>query len=78
MNYREINPVYSSVIYASTKFLQALAFDTIWRRQVEGRENIPPLGTPVIFAANHRSLSDPSNVGSCVPYPIFFFAKEEN
>ncbi len=77
MNFRDINPVYSPWLYASTKWLQSTAFDVLWRRHVEGKEHIPPFGTPVIFAANHRSLSDPSNVGSCVPYPIFYFAKEE-
>lgn len=76
-NYHAINPVYSPLIYSVSKNLQSLAFNTLWRRHVTGRENIPPFGTPVIFAANHRSLSDPPNVGSCVPYPIFFFAKEE-
>ena len=77
MNFRDVNPVYSPVLYAIGKAVQSFAFDTIWRRRVRGQENIPPFGTPVIFAANHRSLSDPSNVGSAVPYPIFYFAKEE-
>jgi 1-acyl-sn-glycerol-3-phosphate acyltransferase len=77
MNFRDVNPVYSPTLYFIGKNLQALAFRLIWRRKVSGLENVPPLGTPVIFAANHRSLSDPSNVGSSLPYPIFYFAKEE-
>ncbi len=77
MNFREVNPVYSPLLYALGKGVQSLAFNVLWRRRVQGREHIPPFGTPVIFAANHRSLSDPSNVGSAVPYPIFYFAKEE-
>jgi 1-acyl-sn-glycerol-3-phosphate acyltransferase len=77
MNYRDVNPLYSSVLYAIGKIVQAIAFRLIWRRKVRGLENVPPFGTPVIFAANHRSLSDPSNVGSCLSYPIFYFAKEE-
>ena len=77
MNFRDVNPVYSPVLYAIGKAVQAAVFNLIWRRTTRGLENVPPFGTPVIFAANHRSLTDPSNVGSCVPYPIFYFAKEE-
>ncbi len=77
MDFREINPVYSPTLYFLVKELQKLSFNTIWRRRVYGKENIPPFGTPTIFAANHRSLSDPPDVGTCVPYPIFYFAKEE-
>ena len=77
MNFKDVNPVYSPTLYALGKNLQSMAFRLFWRRQVRGLENVPPFGTPVIFAANHRSLTDPSNVGSCLPYPIFYFAKEE-
>ncbi len=77
MRYRDVNPVYSAVLYAIGKAVQSFFFNTLWRRQVSGQEHIPPMGTAVIFASNHRSLSDPSNVGSTVPYPIFYFAKEE-
>jgi 1-acyl-sn-glycerol-3-phosphate acyltransferase len=77
MNYRDVNPVYSSVLYAIGKTVQSTAFRVIWRRKAYGLENIPPIGTATIFAANHRSLSDPGNAGSCVPYPLFYFAKEE-
>jgi 1-acyl-sn-glycerol-3-phosphate acyltransferase len=77
INFREVNPVYSAFLYAFGKNAQAAAFKLLWRRKVRGLENVPSFGTPVIFAANHRSLTDPSNVGSCLPYPIFYFAKEE-
>jgi len=77
MNFRDVNPVYSPILYSIGKHVQSTAFRLLWRRKIYGVENIPPFGTPVIFAANHRSLTDPSNVGSCVPYPIFYFAKEE-
>jgi len=77
INFRDVNPVYSPVLYSVGKNLQAMAFRLLWRRKARGLENVPPFGTPVIFAANHRSLTDPSNVGSCLPYPIFYFAKEE-
>jgi 1-acyl-sn-glycerol-3-phosphate acyltransferase len=77
MNFRDINPFYSPVLYAVGKSVQAAAFRILWRRTAHGLEHVPPFGTAVIFAANHRSLTDPSNVGSCLPYPIFYFAKEE-
>jgi 1-acyl-sn-glycerol-3-phosphate acyltransferase len=77
MNFRDVNPVYSDVLYGIGKIIQKTAFSVIWRRKVRGLENVPPFGTPVIFAANHRSLTDPGNAGSCLPYPIFYFAKEE-
>src|ERR1700682_1420579 len=77
MNFRDVNPVYNPLLYFIGKNLQALAFRIIWRRKVRGLENVPPFGTPVIFAANHRSLTDPSHVGSSLPYPIFYFVKEE-
>ncbi len=77
MNFKDVNPVYSPTLYFIGKHMQKFVFQTLWRRRVLGAENIPPFGTPVIFAANHRSLTDPSNIGSAVPYPIFYFAKEE-
>ncbi len=77
INFRDVNPVYSPLLYSVGKNLQAMAFKLLWRRKVQGLENVPPFGTPVIFAGNHRSLTDPSNVGSSLPYPIFYFAKEE-
>jgi len=77
MNFRDVNPVFSSTLYAIGKAVQSIVLNVVWRRRAYGQENIPPLGTPVIFAANHRSFTDPGNAGSCVPYPIFYFAKEE-
>jgi len=77
VDFRAVNPVYSPLLYTVGKNLQSAAFQVLWRRRVRGLENVPPLGTPAIFAANHRSLTDPSNVGSALPYPIFYFAKEE-
>jgi len=77
VNFRDVNPVYSPFLYWFAKNIQAMAYRTLWRRKIHGLEHVPPFGTPTIFAANHRSLSDPSDVGSCLPYPIFYFAKEE-
>lgn len=71
------NPYYSPVLYFLGQRISGLLFDTLWRRKVKGRVHIPPFGEGVIFAANHRSLADPNLVGSAVPYPIHYFAKEE-
>jgi len=73
----DANPHFSPILYFLGKIFTATSFDVIWRRQVIGKENIPPFGNPVIFAANHRSLADPNLVGSAVPYAIHYFAKEE-
>lgn len=73
----EANPYFNGLLYFIGQTFSHLIFNTIWRRRVFGRENIPPPGTPVIFAANHRSNADPNLVGSMVPYPIHYFAKEE-
>ncbi len=72
-----VNPYFNPAFYAIGKLISGTMFDVIWRRRVFGTEHIPPSGTPVIFAANHRSLADPNLVGSAVPYPIHYFAKEE-
>lgn len=73
----EANPLFSSGLYWIGKQISGRMFDIVWRRRVFGRENIPPAGTSVIFAANHRSLADPNLVGSAIPYPIHYFAKAE-
>jgi len=73
----DANPYFNPFLYFIGKMVTKYSFNTIWRRQSFGREHIPPAGTPVIFAANHRSLADPNLVGTVVPYPIHYFAKEE-
>lgn len=74
---RRLNPYFRPDLYWIGWHFSNLLFDVGWRRKVIGRSHIPPAGTGVIFAANHRSNADPNVVGSCVPYPIFYFAKEE-
>src|SRR3989338_3536248 len=71
------NPYYSPILYFLGKHFTGLLFDLLWRRRVRGREHIPSPGQAVIFAANHRSLADPNLVGSAIPYPVHYFAKEE-
>lgn len=71
------NPYFNPVLYFIGKQVTGRSFDLFWRRQVFGRENIPPKGQAVIFAANHRSLADPNLVGSAIPYPVNYFAKDD-
>jgi 1-acyl-sn-glycerol-3-phosphate acyltransferase len=73
----EANPLYSPLLYTVGHSISGFLFNTLWRRTVRGRENIPAPGQTVIFAANHRSLADPNLVGSAIPYPIHYFAKAE-
>lgn len=71
------NPYFSGLLYFIGQAFSNLIFNTIWRRRVFGTQYIPASGEGVIFAANHRSNADPNLVGSVVPYPIHYFAKEE-
>lgn len=53
-----------------------LSFRLVWRCRVVGRDRVPPHGA-LLFAANHASFADPPLVGSSVPRPMYFMAKEE-
>jgi 1-acyl-sn-glycerol-3-phosphate acyltransferase len=73
-----VNSFYNPLMYAIGKHGSGAMFNLIWRRKVFGRENIPSLGNGgIIFAANHRSNADPNIVGSALPYPVNYFAKQE-
>ena len=47
--------------------------------EVHGREHVPPPGTPLVIAANHRSILDPFMVARALPPGRFvqFMAKKE-
>lgn len=47
----------------------------VWRVRVRGAERLP--SGPVVVAANHDSLADPFFLGSALPRPLRFLAKEE-
>jgi len=38
-----------------------------WRWRIEGRENLPPPGTPIVVVANHINWTDPHIVGASLP-----------
>lgn len=48
----------------------------LWRMEITGVENIPPVGA-VVLASNHRSNLDPFFLGSSFPRQIHFMAKAE-
>lgn len=63
-------------MYNLIKFILFVFFKLICRCSISGQENIPPQGG-VMIAANHISLWDPPLLGTFVPRPIHFMAKEE-
>jgi 1-acyl-sn-glycerol-3-phosphate acyltransferase len=72
-----LNPYYSPNLYRWGQRFCWSFFRTVGRCEVTGLENIPMEKRAIIFAANHRSLIDPPLLGSIIPRPIFYFAKEE-
>lgn len=53
-----------------------MMFYTIFRLQVQGKENIPSTG-PVVLCANHISLLDPPLVGTPLQRKVHYMAKAE-
>ena len=51
-------------------------FRVLWRWKIEGLEKFPSEG-PVIVVANHISVWDPIVIGTALPRPVYFMAKEE-
>ncbi len=64
------------ILYSFARNFFSFIFSVFFRWQISGAENIPKQGG-VIIAANHISLWDPPVVGTAVPRPLHFMAKEE-
>jgi len=64
------------VLYTIGMWTAAPAIRQLWRPKVEGLEHVPDTGG-AIFAGNHLSVADEFFLGSVVPRPIAFWAKEE-
>jgi 1-acyl-sn-glycerol-3-phosphate acyltransferase len=69
-------PLKTGRLYAAGWWLSRVLFNTIWRRRTFGLDNVPTTG-PLIVAPNHMSFVDPPLVGSALPRPLYYMAKEE-
>ena len=61
------------------KFAKSVVYGFLkitFRIRIEGEENIPK-DVPFIVCANHISNLDPPLLGSCLPFPLVYMAKEE-
>ena len=65
----------NSVVYWSIRFFAKPALVVYFRLARRGHGLIPE--GEVILASNHRSFLDPFVLGTCVPRPIYFMAKQE-
>lgn len=66
--------MYHTLVY----YVSGPIFRTFFRLKVRGKENIPPEGEALIFAANHKSYLDPVLVGYCMyPRRLNYMAKAE-
>jgi len=66
----------NSLVYAVCKEGSYMIGRLIWRMRTLGVENVPASG-PVIIACNHASNLDPPLLGSCVPRPVVYMAKQQ-
>lgn len=66
---------YSPLWYALGQCVFGVIFRTVFRRKIQGHANIPPRGG-FFIAANHQSYLDPPFIGTCFPYPIYYFARK--
>jgi 1-acyl-sn-glycerol-3-phosphate acyltransferase len=64
------------IVYWIVRAILQPFFRVYFRLSRVGREHVPLEG-PVLFAANHRSFSDPFMIGLCLRRPLHFVAKVE-
>jgi 1-acyl-sn-glycerol-3-phosphate acyltransferase len=62
-------------VYRFTWGMCRLVFGIYFRWRIHGPENVPLAG-PVILASNHASFLDPPLIGSAIPRPINYLARE--
>lgn len=64
------------MFYKILRVILNVLFSILFRTKVTGRENVPLEGG-MIMAANHLSNWDPPVVGTYMPRPVAYMAKEE-
>lgn len=64
------------MFYKCLRFVLQIIFGILFRPKILGKENVPMEGG-MIMAANHLSNWDPPMVGTYMPRPVAYMAKEE-
>lgn len=64
------------MLYSIIRFFLEALFTLIFRCEIKGKENIPPVGG-VIMAANHQSNWDPPLAATFATRPVSYMAKQE-
>ena len=62
-------------LYPVCRYLQGLALRTFADYEVQGKENVPPMG-PLMVVSNHMSYVDPSVLSAAIPRRLRFLAKD--
>jgi 1-acyl-sn-glycerol-3-phosphate acyltransferase len=64
-----------NTVYAISHAMLDVAYQSCFRGEIAGLENVPRTGAYIV-AANHASLLDPPIVGLYLPRPVRFFARQ--
>jgi len=64
------------MLYPFARGLFRGIFRVLWRWKISGLDNFPVKG-PVVVVSNHVSNWDPIVIGTALPRPVHFMAKEE-
>lgn len=64
-----------TIVYRLTWLMCRILFGTYFRWRIHNPEHVPVTG-PVILASNHASFLDPPLIGSAIPRPINYLARE--
>lgn len=62
-------------IFRLAQWVSIHSFETLYRLEAEGLENIPSKG-PLLIASNHASFMDPPIIGGVFPRGCWFFARK--
>lgn len=63
-----------SMVYKVCKAACRGMIEGVFGLQSHGTEKVPLAG-PILIAANHVSYLDPPAIGSCLPRPLYYFAR---